>query len=765
MSIGQDPDALDSIQNLLRQWIGDAVEKLRTWKLLTNTADANSNYEMQLTRNMAEVPPSRKRVAAHAATICFNLSIRLMSWQLSKTLGNLVEALIPGYFSSVSCYTSHWPWQRFLWRGMVEEHNMQQESAFFSFAQSLHLMFESIRGLDNDRARAMYNHPDISRISCSVARLCLSLQDGDFEFSGGSVSYNKVFRSPSANLERLASRDPASVICVGDAVPRGFEMLECVKARLAFEQQMLHDWVTPDTEVTLRRSMKASSIWLELESLGPSRTTEEEVEFQELGEEARAGTRFVNEQEQKQNETSFSGWHDFADMAASIEPETIVLYTVNTTDGLGIFCIDQNGVRASRWNPGGSFPRVAILVSAYLGQLKAFKQRASLETLARISIELSNLVIKPVQDTLQQYPRITFVPSGHLARYPLAALIIGNRYLGSDKVVWQVPSLSFQCHHARNDQSMPPKRAVSVIAKPGTIRAEIMPGGEPRLPMGGIEAQIIGLLGDNRVLDAARLSRNQFCDELAECQMLHLCTHGYVDAQRPLNSYISLRERLRVLDLTAVGSRAEMVVFSTCLSGAGNPHPNDDVVGFAHAILATGVKLFAGCLWEVNEVATLLHTYFVYWLIRERGGYYGKFVDLWEFATRALLSLNITGARNHLQSILSMWDQFEESGQKPNAFVRGGRQRLLEAIENLTDKDDEPLLNFAHPYIWAPYTTTGFADWNLMMATNETLAEMEGMKVDLEVRLERECSRTELWTAFWAKKDNGAEGKEKQEVE
>ena len=163
-----------------------------------------------------------------------------------------------------------------------------------------------------------------------------------------------------------------------------------------------------------------------------------------------------------------------------------------------------------------------------------------------------------------------------------------------------------------------------------------MPEGESRLPMGGIEALIIGMFSNHNVLNAAKLSRDDFCKELSQAQMLHICTHGYSDAHRPLNSYISLRERLRILDLTGVGYHAGVVIFSTCMSGAGNPHPTDDVVGFVHAILATGIKLFAGCLWKVNDVSTLLHTYFTYWLIHEKGGYFGSFLDLWNIATRIL---------------------------------------------------------------------------------------------------------------------------------
>ena len=81
-----------------------------------------------------------------------------------------------------------------------------------------------------------------------------------------------------------------------------------------------------------------------------------------------------------------------------------------------------------------------------------------------------------------------------------------------------------------------------------------------------------------------------------------------------------------------VRSDAKAVIFSACLSGTGRPYSSDDVAGFSHVVLATGANVFGGCLWQVNELTTMLHMVIFYSgfrLVRLRQGNSFTFLQLW----------------------------------------------------------------------------------------------------------------------------------------
>ena len=217
---------------------------------------------------------------------------------------------------------------------------------------------------------------------------------------------------------------------------------------------------------------------------------------------------------------------------------------------------------------------------------------------------------------------------------------------------------------------------------------------------------------------------------------MHICTHGYFKAGRPSTSYLSLKERLRVVDLTGVISSANAVIFSACLSGSGWSYSSDDIAGFSHAVLATGAKVFAGCLWQVNELTTLLHMVIFYsgfrLLYLTRGNSFA-FLQLWTWATRLLARLDVASAGRLLRAIVELWDRAEVRGRAPGEFVKRGRKRLLDAIDDLTNDVGEPLVDFGHPYVWAPFSLLGYAEFCVQNGTeDEEAAEQEHRHIELD---------------------------------
>lgn len=246
--------------------------------------------------------------------------------------------------------------------------------------------------------------------------------------------------------------------------------------------------------------------------------------------------------------------------------------------------------------------------------------------------------------------------------------------------------------------------------------------------MGGIEAFMAASMLGTRALNAGKITRDGFRKRLETSSWVHICTHGYFKVNNPQLSYLSLKDRLRVLDLTGVVSRAQAVILSACFSSEGSTSHGDDIAGFSHTLLSTGVNVVAGCLWQVNDLATLLHMtifYGAFRFITIIPGNVFPFLHLWQWTLKRLHSLTAPYAQRLLEKLLLIWDKAEGAGQQPQKLVRGGREKLQKAFEDLTDASGEPYIDFSHPRIWAPFQLTGYADFDMVL--NFSLEEQQAL--------------------------------------
>jgi CHAT domain-containing protein len=165
-----------------------------------------------------------------------------------------------------------------------------------------------------------------------------------------------------------------------------------------------------------------------------------------------------------------------------------------------------------------------------------------------------------------------------------------------------------------------------------------------------------------------------------------------------MDSYLVLKERFRVLDMLAVQTELQLVVFSACLSGMGHASESGDMQGFSHAVLAAGANAYLGALWNTNDVATMIHMFYFY-LILFVALDAPSFAEAWQFATKMLYELTIETAVRLLEKFIQHWDMWEERGEKPNEFVKNGKRKLVVVIRDLKTEGGAKMLNFKHPYI------------------------------------------------------------------
>jgi CHAT domain-containing protein len=110
--------------------------------------------------------------------------------------------------------------------------------------------------------------------------------------------------------------------------------------------------------------------------------------------------------------------------------------------------------------------------------------------------------------------------------------------------------------------------------------------------------------------------------------LLHIATHGYVDAQRPRLSALALtRESLTdsasgaygLLDILNSKSSARLVVLSACDTSSGRLLPGEGVLGPAQAFLQSGAAAVVASYWRIDDAVTaaFMQTFYKY-LITER---------------------------------------------------------------------------------------------------------------------------------------------------
>lgn len=299
--------------------------------------------------------------------------------------------------------------------------------------------------------------------------------------------------------------------------------------------------------------------------------------------------------------------------------------------------------------------------------------RQAMPTFQRRARELSNLILAPVASKITN-KRLVIVADGDLQYIPFAALPVPNTpgsstakgkqeftYLIAKHEILYEPSAS-ALDLLRKDPPGKATRTVAVIADPvfskGDERVKNGPPADKAERASSLEdiqlRQIFRGSGDtaNSTLVRLRYSRVEaeaikaaappgsfmealdfdanrdtvLSDQLKQFKIIHLATHGIVNASHPELSALvfSLVDKdgqsrpgfLRLNDIYNLNLAVDLVVLSACETGIGKEFRSEGLLGLTRGFMYAGAERVVATLWKVNDVATseLMKRFYTYML-------------------------------------------------------------------------------------------------------------------------------------------------------
>jgi len=188
-------------------------------------------------------------------------------------------------------------------------------------------------------------------------------------------------------------------------------------------------------------------------------------------------------------------------------------------------------------------------------------------------------------------------PDGILHRVPYA-LLLGVADTRS------LPSASVLAH--LRTRSATPAATAGVLAVAGRENAE-----HRRLAGAGAEVRRLQRRFRHVTVPPAALADTVAFGgaALEDFDVLHLASHGEVDAQRPWNSALVFGGadrplRVRAADIARLDLKARLAVLSSCGSADGGLVAGEGVLGLAAGFLGAGVPAVVATLWPVDDAAT-----------------------------------------------------------------------------------------------------------------------------------------------------------------
>ncbi|KAF5696233.1 CHAT tetratricopeptide domain-containing protein [Fusarium mundagurra] len=399
-----------------------------------------------------------------------------------------------------------------------------------------------------------------------------------------------------------------------------------------------------------------------------------------------------------------------------IPQDTVVFEISSSRQGLIVLSITNKGVVARHQSCLTDIQLRSLVLNFSKIVRKSKGTAEEKENLDQIAAKISKEIVQPLKGTMDDKEVVVFAPSHAMQLFPCSALLLDGKPLFLHKVVYHIPSLSVLLHSSRRHTAagVTDRSIIGVLASSAAAGANMSPRealmDRKAIPMIGPEAVMIADTFNTNPIDLAGCNTDKLRSIIAQSDIVHLATHGTAIFGSPWQSYLDTKPPFRVLDLAVLKACARLVVFGCCWSGAGSANTGNDIIGFAHATLASGAEAYIGSLWKASDIASmLLMVLFYRELARSLQGQRVRLAETWRNAQVALYNLDGASVRAMLVEAQGLWREKVQSEETPHLGLFKYSEGALNAFLRQYARDPT-IVDLKHPAIWAPYILVGYGD-------------------------------------------------------
>lgn len=642
----------------------------------------------------------QKQDAQRSIAICFAAK----EWELGATVLQHIEAVIPTFFDDIRHSSDSDSWYEMVQIAYIHEHAGRLGSAFqwymeaFRVAEGHHSRLTDI----NDR-RDLFN----------------TLHSQELFFGLGRIA---LLFSESSDPDQLVGNLEQWHLTASEWLGQGLKFFELGHSR-ALLDLLIADKMTDHAQL---KKLSDYSYRLKNDALSAATSVQRDQSGDTLCSDNDTRDEYLRKMEESLRfeldplslakivpELKLTAETNM-ELYKSIPTNAVVLHINISRDGSRILCISSDGIEHVH--------QVDItdleMDRHVLRYLKLFRDvqisdLPPLSTCKNLVERISEILIKPISRFLKDRDHIIFVPSRSLNKFPYSALILDGQEIFLTKDISVCPSLSSLQHIT--DREVKFRKSVNVVFN---NEADCKP-----LDISASAATAIARDFDTVPLPTNVISYDDFANIYEDSNIMLTTTHGKQHPTSAWQSSLVLKPPFRVLDLSRLRSKAALVIFSACVSGLGEETVGNDMLGFSHAVLSSGVSAFLGTLWNVgDEASALLMVYFFRAIKNAKSGV--SIAGCWRIAQTQLYKADSQSAMATLMGIIKKCKKAEKQGFISSALSKRFRATLRDTIDGI--KDDGAV--YKHPFFWAPFILVGHG--GVLSSVEDTTSSVEDGQED-----------------------------------